>query len=200
MSTPDITTFRALMRSVVSTLPGLALAACSWEPEYVESPSTEPVAVRAGSSVRSQPAPVRAPARQLVSERTRGAYAASMAERMIGTPYVYGGSDLEGFDCSGLVQFAYGQAGIEVPRTAGRQRAVVQPLTAEQLAPGDLVFFDIAGKSDHVGLYLGDGQFVHAPAAGKRVQSARLDNPFFAQRLDVAGRVPGANRPHPTHP
>lgn len=114
---------------------------------------------------------------------------------MIGTPYVYGGQDLSGFDCSGLVRFAYGQAGIEVPRTAARQRQFVQPISREGLAPGDLVFFDLARKTDHVGVYLGDGRFVHAPSTGKRVQVGRLDEGYFQRHFESAGRVPGAGVP-----
>ncbi|MEO1574666.1 MAG: C40 family peptidase, partial [Pseudomonadota bacterium] len=88
-----------------------------------------------------------------------------------------------------------GQAGIDVPRTAAHQRRMVQPIRRTDLAPGDLVFFDITGKTDHVGVYLGDGRFVHAPSSGKQVQVGQLDNGYFARHFTAAGRVPGAGAP-----
>ncbi|MFK7886292.1 MAG: C40 family peptidase [Gammaproteobacteria bacterium] len=118
-----------------------------------------------------------------------------MAERMIGTPYRWGGADLEGFDCSGLVQFSYAQAKLRVPRTTSQQRKVARDISRQALRKGDLVFFDIEGKDNHVGVYLGDSRFVHAPSSGKRVQSASLQEPYYSERFAGAGRIPGADTP-----
>jgi murein DD-endopeptidase len=121
---------------------------------------------------------------------TTAARAARAAASMVGRPYHYGGDTPRGFDCSGLIEYSYRQAGVSVPRTVRGQRAVVQSLGDAALRPGDLLFFDTrAGKAAHVGIYLGQGMFVHAPSGGKRVMRSALSNPFWEQRLVTAGRV-----------
>jgi cell wall-associated NlpC family hydrolase len=106
------------------------------------------------------------------------------AAGQIGTPYRYGGSTRRGFDCSGLVQYAHRQAGIEVPRTTAAQWTVARTPHREHLLPGDLLFFNVgAKKSRHVGIYEGSGLFIHAPSSGKEVSRASLDNPFWQSRL-----------------
>ena len=106
------------------------------------------------------------------------------AGRLIGTPYRYGGSDPNGFDCSGLVQYTHGRAGIEVPRTTGQQIKAARVTSREDLMPGDLLFFHIdAQKAGHVGIYEGAGVFIHAPSSGKQVSRASLDDPYWNRRL-----------------
>ncbi|MBR3458556.1 MAG: C40 family peptidase [Selenomonadaceae bacterium] len=85
------------------------------------------------------------------------------AMQYLGVPYVYGGSSPSGFDCSGFVQYVYRQCGIDLPRTADIQAEVGIPVDKSELQPGDLVFFagDYVNIS-HVGIYLQDGQFIHA--------------------------------------
>ena len=85
------------------------------------------------------------------------------AMQYMGVPYVYGGSSPSGFDCSGFVQYVYAQVGISLPRTADVQFEVGMPVGRDELQPGDLVFFagDYVNIS-HVGIYLQDGQFIHA--------------------------------------
>jgi cell wall-associated NlpC family hydrolase len=97
------------------------------------------------------------------------------AERFEGTPYVWGGTSPSGFDCSGLVQYAYGQLGVSLPRTSEEQAGVgtaVASLSAAQ--PGDLVFFagsdGTASSPGHVGIYVGNGQMIDAPHTGTSVQ------------------------------
>ena len=112
-----------------------------------------------------------------------------VAGQMIGTPYRYGGNNRSGFDCSGLVQYAYRKAGVHVPRTTASQLAQARVPERSNLLPGDLLFFEIDWqKSRHVGIYEGDGVFIHAPSSGKRVSRASLENPFWGKRL-VATRT-----------
>jgi cell wall-associated NlpC family hydrolase len=118
-----------------------------------------------------------------------GAAALLAARSRIGTPYRYGGSGPEAFDCSGLVAYAYQQAGVAVPRTAAQQYALARPVPREELRPGDLVFFRLSGRSvSHVGIYAGDGQFVHAPQTGGLVRTASLDEEWYRERYAGAGR------------
>ena len=119
-----------------------------------------------------------------------GAHAAEIAARFIGAPYRFGGESPAGFDCSGLVWYVYRELGVGVPRTAAAQRAAVLPVAAAELAPGDLVFFYT--PADHVGIYLGDKEFVHAPASGRSVERARLDAPYFILGFAGSGRVAAA--------
>ena len=102
--------------------------------------------------------------------------------------FPYGGNTPRGFDCSGLVQYAHHQAGIPVPRTARGQRRSASRVSMARLQPGDLLFFTLAGsKTSHVGVYVGDGDFIHAPSSGKRVSRATLDNPYWSRSLVGAG-------------
>lgn len=106
-----------------------------------------------------------------------------MALAQVGEPYRYGGAAPGGFDCSGLVQYAYGLAGVALPRTTQAQWRELPRVAASDRRVGDLLFFRIDGRLSHVGLYLGGGQFVHAPRTGTRVRVERLDAPFYANRL-----------------
>jgi murein DD-endopeptidase len=118
-----------------------------------------------------------------------GAEIARTAESFIGTPYRYGGSGPEAFDCSGLVYFVHRQHGIEVPRTAAQQYAAATPVRPRELRPGDLVFFRLQGrKVSHVGIYAGGERFVHAPQSGGHVRVARLDEDYFRRSFAGAGR------------
>ena len=118
--------------------------------------------------------------------------AASVAMKMVGKRYRAGGSSPKtGFDCSGLVHYSYGQAGVSVPRSTDRQRATGRVVKVADLRRGDLLFFNQEGKKyGHVGIYLGDGRFVHAPSSGKTVRSDRLDSPYWKKHLSEARRLP----------
>ncbi len=111
------------------------------------------------------------------------------AESLIGTPYLYGGATPQGFDCSGLTQYAYRSVGIAIPRTAAAQQRAAQSIPRDALRPGDLVFF-ATGRTgvDHVGVYAGDGRFVHAPSSGRVVSFGDLGDPWYAARFRGAGR------------
>ena len=111
------------------------------------------------------------------------------AETRIGAPYRYGGSGPEAFDCSGLVAYAHRQAGIAVPRTAAEQFSKATPVKRRELRPGDLVFFRLSGREvGHVGIYVGDDRFVHAPQSGGHVRLASLEDEWYRERFVGAGR------------
>ncbi|MFZ2176751.1 MAG: C40 family peptidase [Rhodococcus sp. (in: high G+C Gram-positive bacteria)] len=111
---------------------------------------------------------------------THGAQALASAESKIGSPYVWGATGPNAFDCSGLVQWAYRQVGVSVPRTTYDQVNGGMPVDKGSLQPGDLVLFYGA---QHVGLYAGNGTVVHAPTTGQSVKEAPLDSmPFYAAR------------------
>ena len=120
---------------------------------------------------------------------TFGDRAADVALAQVGVPYRYGGATPGGFDCSGLVHYSYGRAGLTVPRTTGQLWSAAAPVDKHELRRGDLLFFRIEGKMSHVGMYLGERRFVHAPQSGRTVSVATLDAPFYRQALIGAGRV-----------
>ncbi|MDR2925924.1 MAG: C40 family peptidase [Azoarcus sp.] len=110
----------------------------------------------------------------------------------IGVPYRWGGtSPITGMDCSGLVQLVFRNAvGVDLPRTAIEQSAQGNRVSARELKPGDLVFFNTIGRNiSHVGIYVGNGKFLHAPATGKLVRIDKLYNKFWATRYVTARRM-----------
>ncbi len=128
--------------------------------------------------------PAHAPAMQ----RSVGERAATVAVRQVGVPYRYGGDGTDGFDCSGLVHYAYARAGKTVPRTTGDLWRRTRPVQERELEVGDVMFFDIDGKMSHVGLYLGSGRFVHAPSSGREVTVADLDSGYYRNAFIRGGR------------
>ena len=111
---------------------------------------------------------------------------------LVGTPYLYGGeSPQTGFDCSGFVRFIYRDAlGVMLARTAQAQASDGRMLRRiGNLRLGDLVFFSEGSAIFHVGLYVGDGRFVHAPRTGKNVQLSSLNTGYWAEHFALARRV-----------
>lgn len=110
--------------------------------------------------------------------------ASEIAATMVGKPYRYGGGTPHGFDCSGLVHYSFKHAGMEVPRSTETQRQGSRRVARTDLSRGDLVFFDQLGKrSSHVGIYLGNNRFVHAPSSGKHVRVDKLTDPYWRNHL-----------------
>ncbi len=159
--------------------------ACSWEPQV---PPQSPGRVVVTPVPEARPLPHKTPPRA-----DRGQRAADIALTMVGTPYQWGGATTAGFDCSGLIYYAYSKVDVPLPRTAAQQQRRARPVTLRNAQPGDLLFFEISGKTDHVGLYLGGHRFVHAPASGKTVQTAELNNPFYRRHLVGVGRIISAD-------
>jgi cell wall-associated NlpC family hydrolase len=123
-------------------------------------------------------------------EPSKGAdRAATHASKMVGKPYRYGGSSPSGFDCSGLVQYSFRQAGVSLPHNTAQQRSASRLVKVADLRRGDLLFFNQEGKKHgHVAIYIGEGKFVHAPSSGKSVRSDRLDSPYWRKHLSEARR------------
>jgi len=116
--------------------------------------------------------------------------AVAIARQMIGTPYHYGGASPErGFDCSGLVYYSFKHAGINAPRTTETLYRSSFPVDPSALRQGDLLFFRIAGRVSHVGIYIGGDKFLHAPSSGKVVSYASLNDPYWRSHLLRAGRL-----------
>jgi len=111
--------------------------------------------------------------------------AASIAAQYLGVPYVWGGASPAGFDCSGLVMYVYAQLGISLPHYTVAQWNATTPISLSDIQPGDLVFFYGLG---HVGIYIGGGQFIHAPHTGTVVQVSDLAS--YMGAFDGARRVP----------
>lgn len=115
---------------------------------------------------------------------------AEVALSLRGSPYRYGGEGPRAFDCSGLVQYSYRQAGFDVPRTTDAQYDAVDRVYLSQLEPGDVLFFRIDGIGvQHVGVYIGDQQFVHAPKTGSSVHVSSLEQRYWRSRIIRAGSL-----------
>ncbi len=158
--------------TLVATL-AATLAACSSPPRAPDT-SSRPVATGAANAQAADP--VRA---QIVFT----------AMQMVGVPYQWGGSSPDGFDCSGLVQYVYSNAGLRLPRTAAAQMDAAAPLTLEKAQAGDLLFFRDGSRTSHVAIYLGQGRFVHAPSTGREVSLDSFGNAYWRMRFARAGRV-----------
>lgn len=115
-------------------------------------------------------------------------YAVSLAD----TPYRYGGNSTDsGFDCSGFVGHVYRHSlDISLPRTSREISRVGTPVGRSELSPGDLVFYNTRHRSfSHVGIYIGDGKFVHSPRSGESVRTEEMYTPYWQARYDGARRI-----------
>lgn len=107
---------------------------------------------------------------------------------LIDTGYRFGGKNPEaGLDCSGMVSYVYRQADMQLNGSAADMAKRGREIDKRELRPGDLVFFNTLGRSfSHVGIYIGDGRFIHAPSSRGKVRIERMDNRYFAQRFEMA--------------
>lgn len=116
----------------------------------------------------------------------------SRAVNVLGTPYRWGGSSpSKGFDCSGLVKYAFNDATFDLPRTSNAMASGHgEKVERKDLKPGDLIFFNIKSRRvNHVAIYLGNDRFIHAPRRGKAVSIDTLNKPYWEQHYVVAKRV-----------
>lgn len=122
--------------------------------------------------------------------RASGQSVVKTARSAIGTPYVPGGRNPGGFDCSGLVQWAYQSVGVKLPRTAREQSSIGQRIMrVEDMRAGDIVAFRHPRRGYHTGIYVGDGKFVHSPRRRSSVKISSLDDPYFNNTFLGARRV-----------
>ena len=128
--------------------------------------------------------------RATVADRTSELVVTAMA--FLGVPYKRGGNNAEtGFDCSGFVRSMYERTvGLVLPRLAKDQAAATQPIETKDLQPGDLVFFNTMRRAfSHVGIYVGEGKFIHSPKPGAQVRVEDMQQSYWARRFDGARRV-----------
>jgi len=143
------------------------------------------VACAGPSAVKSRP---QTPVHAGQSSPGVGHQAATIAVHQVGVPYRYGGSAPTGFDCSGLVHYSYQRAGKAVPRTTTQLWTATAAVDRDDIQAGDVLFFRIEGKMSHVGMYIGDNRFVHAPSSGKSVSIESLSSDFYRSAFIRAGR------------
>jgi len=125
--------------------------------------------------------------RRAVPTQPLGSRVAQFARRLVGVPYRWGGdSPLTGFDCSGFVRFVYAHFGLNLPHSSYADFGLGVSVSRQSLRPGDLVFFDGVG---HVGMYVGNGRFIHAPHTGTSVQVTSLSDPWYRASYDGARRL-----------
>lgn len=119
--------------------------------------------------------------------KSKGEQAVDVIKNYLGVPYLWGGTSPSGFDCSGLVQYTYKQLGIDISRTSYTQVNDGRKVDKTELKAGDLIFFARQGDVHHVGMYIGNGQFIHAPQTGDVVKISNLSdrNDYYTARRIV---------------
>jgi cell wall-associated NlpC family hydrolase len=130
------------------------------------------------------------PTTQPLTGSKRGFEAATLARKQLGKPYQWGASGPDKFDCSGLVMYVYDNLGVKLPRVSGQQAYEGVHVDGDDLQPGDLVFFKLNGsRIDHVGIYLGNSNFVHAPRKYVPVRTDSLNNSYWRRRFKGGRRL-----------
>ncbi|HLO26750.1 MAG TPA: NlpC/P60 family protein [Geobacteraceae bacterium] len=149
-------------------------------PQGVSLVKPRPPEVRKGAEKGARPKP----------SGEMGGIAARTAERFVGIPYRWGGDNVvEGMDCSGFVRAVYNLCGVNIPRTSREQFLVGENVARDDLMDGDLVFFGAsADQINHVGIYVGNGRFVHAPRRGDDIKISSIGEAFFSKKFIGAKR------------
>lgn len=118
----------------------------------------------------------------------------SQAGKLKGVKYSYGGTTTHGFDCSGFVQYVFQQAGMSIPRTTGAMYSRGTSVSKSSLRAGDLVFFNTSGSGvSHVGIFIGNGQFIHSSSSNGVSVSSVNDKYYWGKRYVGAKRINGVN-------
>ena len=162
----------------VSAVDTLKIAA----PVSLSSPDTAPLVAQLAALQQAQDAPTTSARVKTVLQR---------AFALLGTPYRWGGTSPDnGFDCSGLVGYVFRTIGIDLPRVSRAMANEGTPVNDRSaLTEGDLVFFGRRGHVDHVGIYIGDGKFLHAPRSGRDVTVSTLTDGYWGQKYLEARRI-----------
>lgn len=125
-------------------------------------------------------------------QQTMGQSVVEVAKQYIGTPYVYGGSSPSGFDCSGFVKYVYSQFGVNLNRVAAAQSQNGYAVSVDSMLPGDIICFANSGGTGyigHVGIYVGDGMFIHSPRTGYTVCIESLAATSYGNRISCVRRI-----------
>lgn len=129
----------------------------------------------------------------IIIPEDNGAQICEYASKFLGTPYLFGGTTPDGFDCSGFVQYVFSQFGYNLPRTATEQCEYLSvTVDKTELAPGDLLFFKLPGSSKpigHVGIYVGDGLFIHATSPGDVIKYGDINSSYYIENYVTAKRL-----------
>jgi peptidoglycan DL-endopeptidase CwlO len=120
---------------------------------------------------------------------SKGTQVVNYAYKFLGKPYVYGAAGPNAFDCSGLTQYVFSKMGVDLSRTTYTQVGEGTKVNRSDLKPGDLVFFNTQGSISHVGIYVGNGEFIHAPRTGKPVMVSSLSDGYYSQKYATARRI-----------
>lgn len=185
--------FRSVPAIIMACFLALAISSCG-SSRHVAS-STGNSTHRTTTTKRAVPQRYAQPKKHIdVAEATHNPVTKKLlkeADTWIGTPYLWGGNDEKGVDCSGFVLQVYLRAlNINLPRTSEKQMEYCANIKKEELQPGDLIFFTVRGGSrvGHVGIYIGDGNMVHS-SSSKGVVITPIDNPYFVTNYFSSGRV-----------
>ncbi len=165
---------------------------------FDEVPSGQAPALRKPGRppVKTRPAPAQPPAEVVKGPATSpapfGERAVALARQQLGKMYKWGAQGPDRFDCSGLTYFVYGKLGVQMPRVSSRQAGMGREIPRTELRPGDMLYFNTQGSGvNHVGIYVGGSEFIHAPRKGMPVRKDSLNNGWWKQKFRGARRLKG---------